>query len=244
MEKRLICKACGEDFAYEEDEIEKSFKFCPKCGQTLSKAIVDTKLNKVYHIESVADAEAVDKDSSRNAVETAGGKPLKESSLAGDTGSVKEAEVDMAVETAGGKPVKESGHKPQYVAKSEEGTEIEKNLSQEQIRDKKQGNELKDFAPESTPYIKQNVDQTKPAVDAKIKENQIKRDGFNTPYNDINVAKKVEKSLDERVASLEKSMIADSGRKGMFSPAQKMEKSINKEVGENEVFLRAIFPKK
>ena len=244
MEKRLICKSCGEDFAYEEEEIEKSFQFCPKCGKTLSKAIVDTKLNKVYHIESVADAEAVD-HASDMAVDTAGGKPLKDSSLTGETGNVAgiEETVDMAVDTATGKPLIESSKKLQYVAKSEEGADIEKNLVSEQIREKKQGNQLKSDFNETSPYFDGNDSSVAPSRDAKIAENQINRDGFPTPYNDTDVAKKVEKSLEERLASLEKSMTTE-GRKGIFNPNKVMEKSIDKEVGENQVFLRSIFPKK
>ena len=236
MEKRLICKSCNEDFAYNEEDVEKSFKFCPKCGKDLCKAIVDTELSKVYFIESVADALKVNADSSSSAVKTATGYPVTDSSLSGHSGNVDTAAVEANVKTATGFPV---------VLKSEGEVAVEKSVEKEQIKEKIQGNQLDDFKREV--YLDENKKDIAGAVTSIKDANVIKREGFNTLYNDDQLERIVKKSMEPvlaEVETLKKSLNAGEGRKGVFAPASKIVKSIDKNAAENRVFLNALNLKK
>lgn len=270
MEKRLICKSCGEDFSYGSDEsIEKSFKFCPVCSKPLTKALIDNELNKVYFIESVADAVKVENETDKNAVIKPEGHPSKEATLSGTEGeidSVGEEAAKNAVIKPEGHPVKESNSGPQnLISKSEEvstvekseavveTTAVEKNMPPKDvtINDKVQGNRLDDFSGEKVPYAKENKTDAYQVVKEGVQQDVFKRAEYQTTYNDDqgSVDKKIQKSIEPIKATLEaiqKSLEAPaniSGRKALFLNS-KIEKSMpSREDLDTKVFLNALFNK-
>lgn len=255
MEKRLICKSCGEDFSYgSDDSIEKSFKFCPVCAKPLTKALIDNELNKVYFIESVEDAKNVNDETRKNAVIEPKGSPVTEANLSG-----KKGEIDSAGEEAAknavihpqGYPVKESLVKSEEARydepKKDDTAKVEKNVVEMTIADKTQGNRLDDFTGEKVAYMTENKTDAKAVVDAGVKQDVFKRDVYPTMYNTDagSVDQKIQKSLEPLRASLEaiqKSLTSSSpeGRRALFVN-QKIEKSMpsSKDL-DNQVFLGAL----
>ena len=256
MEKRLICKSCGEDFSYGSDEsIEKSFKFCPVCSNALSKAFVDNDLNKVYFIESVADAKKVNDETSKNAVIRPEGHPVEEANLSGEEGDVevagKEAAKNAVIHPEG-HPVVESKSGPEnLIVKSENEVSVEKATNDMVIRDKKQGNQLEDF-PKAPPvdYQTQNKEDVYAAKESTNKEDVFKRGEYNTTYNTDagTVDKQIQKSLEpiqEALMTIQKSLSNPSeGRRALFVNPNKVEKSqYSKEDLDNKAILNAMFSK-
>jgi hypothetical protein len=270
MEKRLICKSCGEDFSYGSDEsIEKSFKFCPVCSKPLTKALIDNELNKVYFIESVADAVKVENETDKNAVIKPEGHPSKEATLSGTEGeidSVGEEAAKNAVIKPEGHPVKESTSGPQnLISKSEEAitvekseaitenTSVEKNMPPKDvtINDKVQGNRLDDFSGEKVPYAKENKTDAYQVVKEGVKQDVFKRAEYQTTYNaeQGSVDQKIQKSIEPIKATLEaiqKSLEAPeniSGRKALFLNTKIVKSMPSREDLDTKVFLNALFNK-